>query len=151
MNLLRRTAAAFASIAALAACSGNPTLADEQAQMERSRQLWNAQGIDDYRMTVRLQGGWFSGSVVVEVRDGAPVSRHTPAGEPQQVPPEAFAEYDTVEELFAILERAFENGADDVDATYDPTLGLPVDVYIDPMKDAIDEEHGFLVQGFTKL
>jgi hypothetical protein len=150
MNLLRRTAA-LASVVALSACAGNPTLADEKAQMERSRQVWNAQGIDDYRMTVRLQGGWLGGSAVVEVRDGVPVSRHTPPGEPQQVPPEAFAEYDTVEELFAILERAFENGADDVDATYDPTLGLPLEVFIDPMKNAIDEEHGFMVEGFTKL
>ncbi|HZG44199.1 MAG TPA: DUF6174 domain-containing protein [Longimicrobium sp.] len=151
MNLLRRTAAAVASVVALSACAGSPTLADEKARMERNRQVWIAQGIDDYRMTVRLQGGWFSGSVVVEVRDGVPVSRHTPANEPQQVPPEAFAEYDTVEELFAILERAFENDADDVDATYDPTLGLPLDVFIDPMKNAIDEEHGFVVQGFTVL
>jgi hypothetical protein len=150
MNLLRRTAAAFAITAALSACS-NPNEGTEQARMERNRQVWNAQGIGDYRMTVRLKGGWLSGSVVVEVRDGVPVSRHTPAGEPQQVPPEAFAKYDTVEELFAILEHAFENDADDVDATYDPTLGLPLNVYIDPMENAIDEEHGFEVVGFTML
>jgi hypothetical protein len=150
MNLLRRTAVTLASAVALSACS-NPNEGTEQARMERNRQVWNAQGIGDYRMTVRLQGGWHGGSVVVEVRDGVPVSRHTPADEPRQVPPEAFADYDTVEELFAILERAFENDADDVDATYDPTLGLPLNVFVDPMKNAIDEEHGFVVQGFTAL
>jgi hypothetical protein len=63
----------------------------------------------------------------------------------------AFARYDTVEELFAVLEQAFDTGADDVDATYDATLGLPLLAAIDPMENAIDEEHGFLVEGFTKL
>jgi hypothetical protein len=63
----------------------------------------------------------------------------------------AFQRYDTVEELFGVLEQAFDNGADKVDATYDATLGVPIDVDIDPMRDAIDEEHGFVVEGFTVL
>lgn len=151
MNLLRRIAAALASVVALSACSGNPTLADEEARMERSRQVWNAQGIDDYRMTVRITGGLLGGSAAVEVRNGVAVSVQPAEGGPQNLPLSAFARYDTVEELFAVLEQAFETGADDVDATYDPTLGLPLNVAIDPMENAIDEEHGFLVEGFTKL
>jgi hypothetical protein len=151
MNLLRRTAAALASVVALSACSGNPTLADEEAEMERSRQVWNAQGIDDYRMTVRITGGLLGGSAVIEVRDGAPVSVQPAEGGPQNLPLSAFARYDTVEELFAVLEQAFANGADNVDATYDPTLGLPLNVAIDPFENAIDDEHGFMVVGFTVL
>ena len=150
MSLLRRTAA-FTAFAALSACSASATLADEEAQMEKSRQVWNAQGIDDYRMTVRISGGLLGGSAVIEVRDGVPVSVQPAEGGPQHLPMSAFAGYDTVEELFAVLERAFDRDVHDVEATYDPTLGLPLSVSIDPMEDAIDEEHGFSVVGFTKL
>ncbi len=151
MNLLRRTAAALASAVALSACSGNPTLADEEAQMERSRQVWNAQGIDDYRMIVRITGGMLGGSALVEVRDGVPVSVQPAEGGPQHLPMSAFAGYDTVEELFAILERAFDRDVHELKAEYDPHFGVPIDVDIDPMRDAIDEEHGFVVEGFTVL
>jgi hypothetical protein len=150
MNLLRRTAA-LTSLVALSACSGNPTLADEEARMERSRQVWNAQGIDDYRMIVSISAGLIGGSATIEVRDGVPVSVQRTEGGPQTLPSSAFARYDTVEELFAVLEQAFANGADDVDATYDPTLGLPLNAAIDPFENAIDDEHGFEVVGFTKL
>ncbi|HEY7768016.1 DUF6174 domain-containing protein [Longimicrobium sp.] len=151
MNLLRRTAAALASVVALSACAGNSTLADEEARMERSRQVWNAQGIDDYRMIVSVSAGMIAGSATIEVRDGVPVSVQRTEGGPQTLPLSAFARYDTVEELFAVLEQAFENGSDEIEALYDSTLGVPLSVAIDPMKNAIDEEHGFLVNGFTKL
>jgi hypothetical protein len=150
MNLLRRTAA-IACVAALAACSSNPNLADEEARMERSRQVWNAQGIDDYRMIVWITGGLLGGGAVIEVRDGVPVSVQPAEGGPQHLPMSAFARYDTVEELFAVLEQAFDRNVHEVKAEYDPRFGLPIDVDIDPMRDAIDEEHGFSVEGFTVL
>jgi len=150
MNLLRRTATAFASIAALAACS-NPTHVVEQARMERQRQIWNAQDIDDYRMTVHMGGGMIAGAAVVEVRDGVPVSVQPAGPGPGQIPLSAFAKYDTVEELFDVLEHAFETDAHHIHAEYDARYGLPVSVSIDPREDMVDEEHGFTVQGFTKL
>lgn len=150
MNLLRRTAA-LTSVVALSACSGNATLADEEAQMERSRQVWNAQGIDDYRMIVKITGGLIGGSAAVEVRDGVPVSVQPAPGGPQHLPMSSFAGYDTVEELFAVMERAFDRDVHELKAEYDPRFGVPIDVDIDPMRDAIDEEHGFAVEGFTVL
>ena len=149
MTLLRRSAA-LASIAALAACS-NPTHAAEQGRMVRQRQIWNAKDIDDYRMTVHMGGGMIGGAAVIEVRDGVPVSVQPVETGPGQLPVSAFARYDTVEELFGILEDAFKTDVDRIDAEYHARYGLPVSVFIDPREDVADEEHGFLVKGFTAL
>jgi hypothetical protein len=147
--MVHRTAV-FAFLAALSACS-NPNEARERERMERHRQVWNAQGIDDYRMTVHVGTGLIGGGAVIEVRDGVPVSIQPAEPDLGQLPLSRFAEYDTVEELFAVLERAFEADVHEVRAEYDTRYGLPVSVMIDPRRDVIDEERRFTVQGFTKL
>ena len=119
--------------------------------MVRQRQIWNAQDIDDYRMTVHMGGGMIAGAAVIEVRDGVPVSVQPAGTGPGQIPLSAFARYDTVEELFGVLEDAFKTDAHRIDAEYHDRYGLPVSVFIDPREDVVDEEHGFWVEGFTPL
>ncbi|MBW3571095.1 MAG: hypothetical protein KY467_08315 [Gemmatimonadetes bacterium] len=132
----------------LAACGSDPTgIEGKRMELEDARRLWQAQGIDDYRMTVRLTGAWFGGAAVIRVRDGVPVSVQ-PVNAGQGVTAETFASYDTVEELFAIVERAVAEGAHRLDAEYHARLGLPVNVFVDPIQNAIDEEHGFVVEVF---
>ncbi|GAB5535744.1 MAG: hypothetical protein Rubg2KO_19930 [Rubricoccaceae bacterium] len=56
----------------------------------------------------------------------------------------------TLEELDELVERA-RREADDVDVTYDPTYGFPADVYIDWIKDAVDDEIGYTVTDYSPL
>lgn len=107
-------------------------------------------GIDDYRMRVRLQGDWFAGSASIEVRNGVPVSitpvEHGNVGADSQV----VQHYDTVDEMFGVIERAIEQKTDRLDVKYNETLGNPIDVYVDHAN-VIDEEHGFVVEDFQVL
>lgn len=136
-------------LAVLAACGGDPTgIRGARMDLVRARAVWDARGSDDYRMTVRLTGAWVGGAAVIQVRDGAPVSVQPMGGSNDPLPAELFRDYDTVEELFGIVQRAVDEDAFRIDAEYHTRLGLPVDVFIDLMERAVDEEHGFIVEAF---
>lgn len=146
MKLSGRKAVVAGCLAVMAACGDeHPTgpLEGEPMEVAAARALWNAQGVDDYRMTVRLTGPWANGAAVILVHNGVPVVVHQ-IGQYHGTTPASFSEYDTVEELFAQLER----DADRVIAEFHPRLGLPVDGFIDVHADAIDDESGFIVESF---
>ena len=135
--------------AMLAACDGDPTGADA-AELRRAMDQWTAQGIDDYRMTIARQGGMIAGGAIITVRDGAPVSvQVTFPGE--GMPASFFERFDTVEELFHIVEVAHSDRSHRIDAEYHPQFGVPMDVYVDPAKNVVDEEYGFRIQTFEVL
>ena len=139
--------------ALLAACSDGPTgIVGTQMEMHRARQTWNSQGVDDYRMTVRLTGAWFGGSAVVTVRDGVPVSVQ-PVGDGNIGPGagDLWSHYDTVEELFGIVEHAIDENADRLHATFHDRYGIPVEVDIDYRENWADDEQGFAVETFDRL
>jgi hypothetical protein len=137
-----------ASLAVLAACGGDPTgIRGARMDLVRARALWDARGSDDYRMTVRLTGAWIGGAAVIQVRDGVPVSVQ-PVGSNDPLPAEMFRDHDTIEELFGIVQRAVDEDAFRIDAEYHTRFGVPVDVFIDLMENAVDEEHGFIVEAF---
>jgi hypothetical protein len=150
MRLIRRMCVVGGSLAALAACDDPTGVWITREELAEARQLWNAQGVDDYRMTVRRQGGMIVGAVVVEVRDGVPVSVQ-PTAEFPEMPTELFRYFDTVDELFTIVERALDDNAHVLNARFDAVLGLPRNVYVDPSANVIDEEHGFVVESFQAL
>lgn len=141
--------AAAACAVMLAACGGDPTGADPD-ELRRAIDQWNAQGIDDYRMTIRRQGGMIGGAAIITVRDGEPVSVQ-PIAPTEGMPASFFEAFGTVEKLFHILTVAHNDRADRIDAEYHPQLGVPLDVYIDPAKNVVDEEYGFEIETFEVL
>jgi hypothetical protein len=140
-----------ACVAVLAACDGGGLtgVTGEQMELARARQLWNQHGTDDYRMTVRLTGAWFGGKAVIVVRDGEPVSVQ-PVEPGNGVTVSLWESYDTVEELFGVLQRAVEDDAFRIDASYHAGYGVPVDVFIDHREGWADDEHGFVVETFDR-
>jgi hypothetical protein len=56
------------------------------------------------------------------------------------VPSEQAPWFPTVEEAFALIEDAFDRDAHRVDVRYDPATGAPLDIYIDQIEHAVDEE-----------
>ena len=57
----------------------------------------------------------------------------------------------TIEELFNIIEDAIKCNADEMQISYDPTLGYPTRVAIDYEKILVDEEITYTVTNLSKL
>jgi hypothetical protein len=151
MKLSCRRALFAGCLAVLAACEGEPTaIVAEHMELSAARQLWDTQGVDDYRMRVRTVGAWGGAAALITVRDGVPVSVQ-PVGVGGPGFDGLLSEYDTVEDLFAILEHAVAEDADHIDAAYDSRYGLPVEVFIDVRETWADDEHGFIVETFERL
>jgi hypothetical protein len=122
-----------------------------------NRAKWRASGITDYRMRVSIQKtghGTPMGTYVIRVRDGQVVSIHmngpsTPrssdaAPEPEKIITDdmflrRFGPYDTIEDYFHIIETA---GAMPhiLETEFDPVMGYPKLLHLDPSSEAIDDE-----------
>jgi hypothetical protein len=113
-----------------------------ERDLDRARARWAAAGPEDYRMV--YQRGCFCvyevvRPVEIEVRGGvARERRYADTGEPV---PEAFRSlFLTVPELFQAVEEAIRARAASLQAEYDPHLGYPVEVSIDPRLEVADDE-----------
>lgn len=120
---------------------------------ESPQALWDAQGPDSYRYT--LQVGCFcltdmTRPVVIEVRDGA-VAGVTYADDGSAADPALFEQYDSVEDLFAVIGEAEAQNPARLDVTYDEALGVPLSVDIDISEQMADEELTLTVSSFEAL
>lgn len=152
MRVLRGLSTLAACAMVLAACS-DPTRAleaDDDTRLEVHRQRWMASGVKSYRMTVKVHGAWFGGVAEVEVRNGVPVSVTARRGN-VETSATGFQGHDTVEELFAIIQRAQDREAERLETRYDRELGFPIHADVDPRFGTADDEHGFTVEAFRVL
>jgi hypothetical protein len=124
----------------LAACSAGGS------ELERNQQRWQGTNVSHYRFDLSI--GCFCAfrsqmPLKVEVVDGQIVSMVDVNGaivldtDPNYA---FFMEYATVEGLFAAVQKAVDENADTITATYDSTYGFPVDVQIDYSQQMADEE-----------
>jgi hypothetical protein len=51
--------------------------------------------------------------------------------------------YYTVDQMFDLIEESQRQGAAEVRVTYDPQLGYPTEVYLDPRATVADDERQF--------
>ena len=122
--------------------------------LSEARATWAAQGIDDYRFTLRRNCFCpVRGPVVVEVRDGEVVSvvdATTGASEQDGFALiEVFGDAATVDALLNTIAEA--EGAARLEADYDADLGYPTHVYIDESELIADEEIGYDLEEFVVL
>jgi hypothetical protein len=125
-----------------------PPGSDEAAAtLATQRATWEAANIDSYEYTVHwgvfsLLGGDYRARVV----DGQPAElRRIDGAEDVQGRGEALPR--SIDEVFDVLER--ELAADRIDAQYDDALGYPVDVLIDRIENADDDELVIRISDFT--
>jgi len=116
-------------------------------EIEANRATWEAQRPQNY--TYVLQHRCFCGQeaigpVEVEVQ-GTTVVRRTYTGSGEEVSAQFESAFPIVEVLFTLLEEAAEADADDIQASFDPVLGVPVDFFIDYSDNIADEERGYEV------
>ena len=131
-------------IAALFACS----LPNYQFELDEGRDRWIENAPSHYRY---VQDEWaFAdsvGPVRIEVLDGEIVS--AVVVETDEPAPNERAL--TIEDLFDMVQDEIDEDPHDLDVVYDDDLGFPVTVDVDPIKNAIDDEHGFSAAQFEIL
>jgi hypothetical protein len=116
-------------------------------ELESHREQWRATDIQHYRMEFRAScfcGQEFTELVTVEVlQDNIRSVTVARTGLPVENMP--IGAWLTVEELFAAVEEAILDDADELQVTYDVELGYPEFVFIDWEEMMIDEEVGYQV------
>jgi hypothetical protein len=124
-----------------------------RAELAVQRERWSAQHIVDYQLT--LSRSCFcapegAGLVVLTVLDGQPVEwLYFLSGDP--VATEWQAVFPTVDGLFDFLEEAIDRGADTIDVTFDPELGLPTSVRVDYRLGLADEEIAYELEKLVPI
>lgn len=143
--------------ALLTSCSGGQSAVgppDPARALETNRRLWTGRGITNYRFTFRsfsfLSAPDGSRPVLIEVRNGSRASA-TFADTGVPASPDTLAGFDTVEALFGVIQNALndENGA--ASATYDPTLGYPSRINVDPDRDQPDDGYTYQISDFERV
>ena len=145
---------AFAMLAAalsLAACSG--PYSDLQRELRQNEQKWTSQKTRDYSYTLRI--GCFcppeiTSPVLVEVRGGTTKSVSY-VSDGREATNELFRKADTIEELFSVIRESIDQKVDKLTVEYDPSLGYPTEISIDPIETAIDEERAYTVSNFRRV
>jgi len=61
-----------------------------------------------------------------------------------------YVPYSTIDQIFVQLKDALAEAAE-VNASYDPTYGYPVNINIDQVKDAVDDELSLQITNFEVL
>lgn len=154
-----RWMAAPALLVALAGCEG--LLNDDGFQRDElaaAQTRWQGKSIASYSYVLELQCPE-CGSVAeqglpvrITVQNGAAVSRVYESEDPTErvtAPAAVFGPFDTVEELFGVVQRGIDRDADVLQVAYDPSYGYPSRVAMDPDGRDPDDHVTFRVTGFT--
>lgn len=131
----------------VAACG---VLGPGRGDLDAARRTWQDLGYRDYAFTFRWECFCaYTKAVRIVVRD-ATVDEVTEVDTGN--PPPSFGQtFPTIDDLFDLIQDAFDRHAYDVSAVYDDTRGFPISVHIDYEKNTIDEEQGFTVSALTSL
>jgi hypothetical protein len=131
---IRKLAAALLLAVAAAGCD-NPFDNDrfQREELARARALWGREGGPSYTFTMELQcycaAGTSLAPVVVTVQNGQPVSRiykkSKPADPSINASAEVFGPYDTVDDLFEVIEDAIDRDANVLQVGYNDLKGFP--------------------------
>lgn len=113
-----------------------------ERELDRARARWAAQNTLSYDYVLEVLCFCpFSedGPVRVTVSNGAVVSRIR-VRDDAPVDSTAAGAFVSIDELFEIIGRALDSGAASISAVYDAALGYPLEISIDYIRNAVDDE-----------
>jgi hypothetical protein len=146
-GLSRAFVVGFASLLTIA-CDRSPLeVAKDDLAVAEAR--WTAAALRNYDFQIRRS--CFCGSVpliAVTVRNGVPTSAiDVDTGMP--IDTAQFSDFLTVDRVFALLREYTDREPATFNATYDAQLGFPQQVYIDPVRNAVDEELSIVISALV--
>lgn len=120
--------------------------------LDSAQERWEKENVQDYTFEFR----WlcfctpdYVRPVSLTVRGGVLISgEYTDTGSTLTI--EQLDRYQTIDELFEMIEEAVADNAHQITATYNQTYGFPDDVYIDYREMLADEERGFQITNFSR-
>lgn len=144
---MTRSAVAVIAWVGLMGCSESDLLVGPVIDLERAEARWQRAGLDSYVFAVQRMCFCTIeslGPVRVRVENGTVVER-VQVDSSAPVSPTYAELFPTVQGLFDLIRSAHEQNAHEVRVTYDPALGVPMDVWIDYIEFAADDELGMRV------
>jgi hypothetical protein len=102
-----------------------------QLELDRNRNKWNDLELVDYDYSLQVSCLCFPGYTspkIIQVRD----SRIVFVAELETGEEASYTDHDTVDDLFAAIQRAIDNSYSDIDVEYDERLGYPMEVSTNP-------------------
>ncbi len=138
------------ALLASGAISCSDPVGPERSELDRARGRWESRPPVVYEF--RFQRSCFCPRELVRpvritVSNGVVISAVDPdTNEPVTPPLNGFP---TIDDLFDEIQDAIDREADDIDATYDEAFGYPVQVFIDWIRNAIDDEMSFQVSDYV--
>lgn len=90
--------------------------------------------------------------VTFEVKDGIAIAMRYADG--TEIPAELkdiFANHDTIDKFFGILQSAATRNAAEINASYDDALGYPTEIAIDMDRQMADEEMSYIITNVKAL
>jgi hypothetical protein len=139
----------FVLVFILSACGGASTF-------QRNQDRWERQNISHYRFTVTVSCfcPFANVEVTYEVLNGQVVNQsvHSSPDNPvdEAQVSDFYQPYNTIEKVFDYVGEAIRD-ADETTIDYDPTYGFPINISIDWIKQAIDDEMYLTISNFEAL
>lgn len=124
-----------------------------QEAPQNPQALWEAQELQNYRYTLQVSCFCLremTQPVVIEVRDGQ-VASITYTEDGTAADPSLFERYDSIDDLFAVIDEAEAQDPARLDVTYAEETGVPLSVDIDISEQMADEELYLTVSDFEAL
>lgn len=124
------------------------------SEVSTDQEKWQDANISHYRYELGISCFCIFAQdmpLVIEVKDGKAVSMEYKSG--KEIDPaflEQFQRYDTIDKIFAELEKA-QTEAERVEVTYDETYGYPTQITIDQAVQAADDELYLTISNFEAL
>lgn len=154
--MLIQRAIPMAAVAALVMGAGACGLLEpdpwqsRQAELDANRSVWDDAAITEYTYELnRLCYCGLAGALNVTVVDQAVVAATRADGGP--IAPRELDVVETVDDLFDVIQRAIDERAFSYRVEYDPELGYPTLVDLDPIREAIDEEVRYEAGGLEPI
>lgn len=115
--------------------------------LEFRRAQWHVAGPEQYEFYFRIScfcADTYTEPFVISVADNRIVGV-TRERNGEVLPTETFARYRTVEALFDLIQKEIGQLPASLSVTYDPELGYPVEIYVDPHIRIVDDEVSYSI------